>query len=135
MPMPSTPFPLHEAIGFWQRLLGLMGQAEPAARCALFIARCTSVHTCFMRRPIDLVYLDAQGRITGLRPALAPWRGSRGGPGCAHVLEMHAGAIGHQALAPGMQLMPWPIAGSRRPLRARFVHHSHGPHAMPFARR
>lgn len=112
MQMPPSPFLVRQACGFWQRLAGLMGQAQPAARCALFIARCTSVHTCFMRQAIDIVYLDAQGRITGLRPGVAPWRFSRGERGSKHLLEMHAGAIASQGLAPGMQLRPWPIEGA-----------------------
>ncbi len=112
MQMPPSPFLVRQACGFWQRLAGLMGQAQPAARCALLIARCTSVHTCFMRQAIDIVYLDRQGRITGLRPGVAPWRFSRGGRGSAHVLEMPAGAIACQGLVPGMQLQPWPIEGA-----------------------
>lgn len=112
MQMPPSPFLVRQACGFWQRLAGLMGQAQPAARCALLIARCTSVHTCFMRQAIDIVYLDRQGRITGLRPGVDPWRFSRGGRGSAHVLEMRAGAIACQGLVSGMQLQPWPIEGA-----------------------
>ncbi|QRI91890.1 DUF192 domain-containing protein [Delftia lacustris] len=112
MQMPPSPFLVRQACGFWQRLAGLMGQAQPAARCALLIARCTSVHTCFMRQAIDIVYLDRQGRITGLRPSVAPWRLSRGERGSRHVLEMRAGAIACQGLVSGMQLQPWPIEGA-----------------------
>ncbi|AOV05039.1 DUF192 domain-containing protein [Delftia tsuruhatensis] len=112
MQMPPSPFLVRQACGFWQRLAGLMGQAQPAARCALLIARCTSVHTCFMRQAIDIVYLDRQGRITGLRPGVAPWRLSRGERGSRHVLEMRAGAIACQGLVSGMQLQPWPIEGA-----------------------
>ncbi len=112
MQMPPSPFLVRQACGFWQRLAGLMGQAQPAARCALLIAHCTSVHTCFMRQAIDIVYLDAQGCITGLRPGVAPWRLSRGERGSRHVLEMRAGAIACQGLVSGMQLQPWPIEGA-----------------------
>lgn len=112
MQMPPSPFLVRQACGFWQRLASLMGQAQPAARCALLIARCTSVHTCFMRQAIDIVYLDRQGRITGLRPGVAPWRLSRGERGSRHVLEMRAGAIACQGLVSGMQLQPWPIEGA-----------------------
>lgn len=120
MQMPPTPFLVRQACGFWQRLAGLMGQAQPAARCALLIARCTSVHTCFMRQAIDIVYLDRQGRITGLRPGVVPWRFSRGERGSRHVLEMRAGAIASQGLIPGMQLRPWPIEGAGAALNVCF---------------
>ena len=112
MQMPPSPFLVRQACGFWQRLAGLMGQAQPAARCALLIARCTSVHTCFMRQAIDIVYLDRQGRNTRLRPGVAPRRLSRGERGSRHVLEMRAGAIACQGLVSGMQLQPWPIEGA-----------------------
>lgn len=121
MPAPPSPVRIRAACGFWQRLIGLMGQPAPAAASALFIARCTSVHTCFMRQPLDIVYLDARGRITDLRPDLAPWRCSRGARGSVHVLEMRAGAIASQGLAPGMRLRPWPIEGARSPLQACFT--------------
>ncbi len=116
MQMPPSPFLVRQACGFWQRLAGLMGQAQPAARCALLIARCTSVHTCFMRQAIDIVYLDRQGRITGLRPGVGPWCLSRGERGSRHVLEMCAGTIARHGLALGMQLRPWPIEGARAAL-------------------
>lgn len=120
MQMPPSPFLVREACGFGQRLAGLMGQAQPAARHALFIARCTSVHTCFMRQAIDIVYLDPQGRITGLRPGVAPWRFSRGERGSAHVLEMRAGTIASQGLTPSMQLRPWPVEGAGAALTVCF---------------
>lgn len=123
MPAPPSPVRIRAACGFWQRLIGLMGQPAPAATCALFIARCTSVHTCFMRQPLDIVYLDAQGCIADLRPALVPWRCSRGAHGSVHVLEMRAGSIASQGLAPGMPLRPWPIEGARDPLQACFTRH------------
>lgn len=119
MQMPPR-FLVRQARGFWQRLAGLMGQADPAARSALLIPRCTSVHTCFMRGALDIVYLDDQGRITRLQPGLAPWRCSFGGTGTRHALEMRKGAIAALGLAQGMPLHPWPIDGTGRPLRARF---------------
>lgn len=115
--MTASPPPLQirQARGFWRRLIGLMGSADPrgaaagASTSALLIARCTSVHTCFMRYALDIIYLDSRGRITRQVAALAPWRCSWGGPGAAHVLELPAGAIADWQLLPGMQLQPWPV--------------------------
>ncbi|MCW5221325.1 DUF192 domain-containing protein [Verminephrobacter aporrectodeae subsp. tuberculatae] len=119
---------IRQARGFWERFIGLMGRSDPRGTAAgdssaLLIARCTSVHSCFMRYALDVVYLDTQGRITRQVPALAPWRCSWGGPGAAHVLEMPAGAIASQGLEPGMQLRPWPVdAGTGHGVcSARFV--------------
>lgn len=53
-----------------------------------------SIHTFFMRFPIDVIYLDREGTILRLTPAMAP---ARIGPvlthGCHQVLELPAGTI------------------------------------------
>lgn len=70
-------------------LLGRMG-LEPGG--GLWIVPCESVHTFFMRFPIDLVYLDRKNRVRKVRHAVGAWRLSA----CftAHsVLELPAGAV------------------------------------------
>lgn len=56
----------------------------------LWIVPCESVHTFFMKFPIDLVYLDRGKKVRKVRKAVRPWRLSA----CwlAHsVLELPAG--------------------------------------------
>ena len=60
------------------RRQGLLGRGGLAPGDALILAPCSSVHTAFMRFPLDLVFLDRAGRVlkTSLRgPALADPRG------------------------------------------------------------
>ncbi len=76
-----------------QRLQGLMFKTHWAADQGLLFRHCNSVHTCFMRFDIDLVYLDAQWRITHIVPHLRPWRMSVGARGSVHVLELAAGSV------------------------------------------
>lgn len=64
---------------------------------ALVFRRCRSIHTCFMRYAIDVVYLDPHARITKLAHRLGPWRMSAGPSGTADTLELPAGSI--QALS------------------------------------
>jgi uncharacterized membrane protein (UPF0127 family) len=74
------------------RRKGLLGRAELASGEGLWIVPCESVHTFFMRFPIDLVYLDRKNKIRKLRSEVGPWRISA----ClsAHsVLELQAGTI------------------------------------------
>src|ERR1700733_7990363 len=74
------------------RRKGLLGRDGLAAGEGLWIAPCESVHTFFMRFPIDLVYLDRERRIKKTRNAVGPWRLSA----CfsAHsILELPAGTI------------------------------------------
>ena len=81
------------ATRFGSRLRGLMfTDAMPRGR-GLLISHCASVHTCFMRYAIDVVYLDAQGRVTRLVEGLRPWRLSLGGRRAVHTLELGAGSI------------------------------------------
>ena len=47
----------------WERGRGLMRMDELTPGRALRIPRCSSVHTFWMRFPIDLVWLDADGKV------------------------------------------------------------------------
>ena len=86
---------------YGQRLRGLMFKRSLSQGEGLLFPRCTSVHSLFMRIPIDVVHLDADWRVTGME-TLAPWRLGRRFPGTAHVLEVAAGsAVG---LTAGSQL-------------------------------
>ena len=74
------------------RNMGLLGRDRLAPGQGLWIVPCESVHTFFMRFPIDLVYLDRQKRIRKVSNAVGPWRVSA----CfsAHsVIELPAGTI------------------------------------------
>lgn len=75
-----------------KRSKGLLGRDKLADGEGLWIIPCESVHTFFMRFPIDLVYLDRKNKIRKVRSAVGPWRLSA----ClsAHsVLELPAGTI------------------------------------------
>jgi uncharacterized membrane protein (UPF0127 family) len=62
------------ARGFRARLLGLAGLRREQAGAGLLIPRCSSVHTFGMRFPLDLVFLDAQGREISSRHRVEPRR-------------------------------------------------------------
>ena len=46
---------------FGQRLRGLMGRREMPPGSAMLLYPCNAVHTCFMRFPIDIIFLDREG--------------------------------------------------------------------------
>jgi uncharacterized protein len=87
---------------FGLRLLGLMFRQGLGAGEGLVIEPCSSVHSHFMRFPIDVLFLDAQWRVVHAIPAMAPWRFSPQVRGARRVLELAAGAAGETA--PGDQL-------------------------------
>ena len=62
-----------------------------------------SVHTFFMRFPIDLVYLDKNKKVRKVRQAVGPWRVSA----CLSarsVLELPAGTAERTGTIPGDEL-------------------------------
>ncbi len=76
---------------FWQRSIGLMGQASLGAGRGLLLSPCGSIHTCFMRFPIDLIFLDAQNQVVIVRQNVAPWRLVWGGRKAHSVIEVQSG--------------------------------------------
>ena len=68
-----------------------MGLRVMPTGTALLFPGCASVHTAWMRMPIDVVFLDADGRALAVRQRLGPWRVARC-RGAAAVLECPAGA-------------------------------------------
>jgi hypothetical protein len=75
-----------------KRNKGLLGRERLVPGEGLWIIPCESVHTFWMRFPIDLVYLDRKKRIRKLKSSVPAWRLSA----ClrAHsVIELPAGSI------------------------------------------
>jgi uncharacterized protein len=88
------------ATSFASRFLGLMGVAQLPPGSGLLLPRTSSVHTHFMRFPIDVVFLDSDRRIVSVVPALRPWR-LAAAKGSAAVLELAAGECERLGLAEG----------------------------------
>lgn len=85
------------------RFCGLMFKGALRPRQGLLLTPCSSVHSAFMRHPIDVVYLDRDGLVTKCVRNLRPWRGSFGR--AAHALELAAGAIDALGIAQGDRLL------------------------------
>lgn len=66
------PAPLVVATGFVQRLLGMMVRREGTV--VMGFPSCSSVHTCFMARTIDIAFIDSRGRVLELHEDVRPWR-------------------------------------------------------------
>ena len=78
------------ATSFASRFRGLMGVAQLPAGYRPAAARDESVHTHFMRFPIDVVFLDSEQRIVSVVKALPPWR-LAAAKTAASALELAAG--------------------------------------------
>ncbi len=75
------------------RAVGLLGRSSLAAGEGLLIRPCSAVHTFFMRFPIDVLFLDADGRVLRAYAPLRPWRATALVRGAKQALELPAGTI------------------------------------------
>ena len=85
----------HHAViarNFWARFIGLQGRRTLPADEGLVLLPTASIHTFFMRLPIDAVFVDEQGRVTRVGRALRPWRIGPFAPGALYCVELPAGA-------------------------------------------
>jgi uncharacterized membrane protein (UPF0127 family) len=75
------------------RLRGLLGRSGLPPGEALRIEPCTSIHTFFMKFPIDAVFLGRDGKVVRALEELRPWRATRIYPSAAMAVELPAGTL------------------------------------------
>jgi uncharacterized membrane protein (UPF0127 family) len=78
---------------FLGSLLGLMGRRHFPMGAGLWINPCQSVHSMWMRFPIDVIFLDKQKSIVHLITNMKPFRISRHISRAKSVLELPASTI------------------------------------------
>lgn len=82
---------VEEADTFFSRLFGLMGRNSLKPGEGLLLRNCKRIHTCFMKFPIDVVYLTGDGTVIYIQ-TLAPWQRGKKLDATVHTLELPAGA-------------------------------------------
>jgi uncharacterized protein len=85
------------------RLRGLLGRSSLPAGEGILLRPAGSIHTAFMRFPIDAVFLDRDLTVVAIKPDLAPWR-MAARRGAKSVLELPAGESKRRRLAVGERL-------------------------------
>jgi uncharacterized membrane protein (UPF0127 family) len=88
----ATPF---------KRMRGLLGRSELEPGQGMLFRPAGSIHTLFMRFPIDVVFCDRELHVVGVERELRPWR-MAGRRGTKVVIELAAGAAA--SLEPGDRL-------------------------------
>jgi uncharacterized protein len=86
--------------GAFARMRGLLGRDRLEPGTGMLIDAAPSVHMFFMRFPIDVVFLDRDRMIVGIRHRLAPWRVA-GARRAVAALELPAGAAAEAGLVEG----------------------------------
>ena len=65
---------LEIARSFFERGQGLLGRSHLDPQAGLWIPRCNSIHTFFMKFAIDCVFLDKNLKVTAIYEDVRPWR-------------------------------------------------------------
>jgi len=92
------------ADGPFARMRGLLGRKELSNEEGIRLKPSGSVHTFFMRFPIDVVFLDRELRVVAIAADVPPWR-ARGARGAKAVVELAAGEASRRALTEGETLV------------------------------
>jgi protein-S-isoprenylcysteine O-methyltransferase Ste14/uncharacterized membrane protein (UPF0127 family) len=86
------PFRVYAADKMLARLVGLLGTAEEDPEKALYIVPCSGIHTFGMKYPIDVLFLNAEGRVVWVEHSLQSNRIVKPVIPSKSVLELPAGA-------------------------------------------
>jgi len=82
------------AVSLCQRLQGLLGRTGLSSNEALILKPCTSIHTFFMRFPIDVLFVDRNMRVIKAIQNIPPNRLSPIVWASSMAIELPAGKIG-----------------------------------------
>ena len=93
------------ADNMWSRFWGLMFRGSLPDGHGLLLKRSFSIHTAFMRFPIDVVFLDRESRVVKVVPEMRPFRVTAALRGARDALELSAGAAAQTGVEPGDQLV------------------------------
>lgn len=93
----KTEFILGEDIKIADKLVdrvkGLMFIKEMKGMDGLLIKRCNSIHNCFVRFPIDVLFLNDKFKIVKVIRGFKPWRFTRVYFTANQVLELPSGTL------------------------------------------
>jgi hypothetical protein len=82
------------------RARGLLGRDGLEPGTGMLIDRAGSIHMFFMRFPIDVLFLDRDRKIVGVRHGLRPWQVAAARRAVA-ALELPAGAAAEAGIEEG----------------------------------
>jgi uncharacterized membrane protein (UPF0127 family) len=85
------------------RMRGLLGRRDLPSGEGLLLRPAASIHTFFMRFPIDAVFLGRDGEVLRVEPEVRPWR-TAARRGARAVLEVRAGECARRGLRAGDRL-------------------------------
>lgn len=91
--------------GPWERVAGFIGRARVRPDEGLWFDRCWAVHTVGVRVPLDILFLDRDGRIVEIAAGVPPSRWAVTCAGAFSVVEFGAGAVAANRARVGDQII------------------------------
>jgi uncharacterized protein len=85
------------------RMRGLLGRKSLPPGEGILLRPASSVHTAFMRFPIDVVFLDRDNQVVKVASDVRPWKAVAARRAKA-VLELPAGEAARRAISVGQRL-------------------------------
>ena len=86
---------------FKERFWGLMFKRRMAGNEGLMILGCNAIHTCFMRFAIDVVFMDINHKVIGIKEKIKPWRQSGFVRKAYIALELPEGTVSRKSISIG----------------------------------
>jgi uncharacterized membrane protein (UPF0127 family) len=96
------PLKVRKTSSMLERMRGLLFAPVLASNEGLWIEPCNSIHTFFMRFPIDVVFLDQSGTVVKVVENIPAWR-LAGSFGAVAVIELLAGVARSLGIKRGRQ--------------------------------
>lgn len=93
------------ADNFLTKFRGLMGMRHLPQGDGLLIPRCNSIHTHFMRIPIDILYIDENHCVVDIDARMDAWRIGRTRKVATAVVEVPSGTADRTHCHVGDQLL------------------------------
>ena len=87
----------------WSRMRGLLGRRGLESGEGLLLRPAGSVHTFFMRFPIDVVFVSRDGEVLKIASNVAAWR-TAAARGAKVVIELAAGEADRSGISVGTRL-------------------------------
>lgn len=107
------------ADSYFPRLIGLMGAKSLEPGEGLLIRPCNSIHTHFMRFPIDVLYVSREDKVVAIDEAMVPWRFGRIHRGVRYVVELPSGTVAATGTLVGDTVREAEIRGQKSEVRGQ----------------
>lgn len=87
-----------------ERFKGLAGKEDIPHQSAFWIPACPSIHTFFMKFPLDIIFTDRKFQVVSVHHAIPPGNIIFGGWKSYHAFELKTSELNHFSIQKGDKL-------------------------------